>query len=100
METLWQRKNRQLLKAYCREAGVPEIATHALRHSAPQLWKLYGASNDDVGKLYAHSSESVTRRYIHNEGGRLRDVAKVIRLFEAPQQTQPEIDSKLTQTAQ
>src|SRR6185436_19027306 len=42
------------LKRYCRDAGVPEISTHELRHSTAGIWKRFGqASHDDMKMLFA-----------------------------------------------
>lgn len=69
------------LKRYCREAGVPVIGTHGLRHSTGTLYVHHGASRDDLRRLFAHSSLSVTDKYIHSHGTNLERVAKEMRVF-------------------
>ncbi|MBI3557959.1 MAG: tyrosine-type recombinase/integrase [Deltaproteobacteria bacterium] len=69
------------LKRYCTDAGVPEIATHGLRHSTSGIYMAHGATRDDMYRLFKHSSPAVTERYIHDRGERVNEVAKVIRLL-------------------
>jgi integrase len=69
------------LKRYCKEAQVPEIATHGLRHSTSGIYRAHGATKDDLRQLFAHSSHRVTDGYIHENDSNLDKVAKVIRLF-------------------
>ena len=56
--------------------GVQEVASHALRHSASELYMESGASRDDLRILFNHSTSAVTDRYVHDKGERLKDVAK------------------------
>jgi integrase len=72
------------LKIICRDAGIPWVGTHGLRHSTSELYLHHGATYDDVRKLFAHSSGAVTDRYIHDRGSRLERVAQVVRLFPKP----------------
>ncbi|MGK5082844.1 site-specific integrase [Bdellovibrionota bacterium FG-1] len=69
------------LKSYCKEAGLPEIATHGLRHSTSGIYMANGATRDDLYQLFKHSSSDVTARYIHSKGEHIQQVAKLIRLF-------------------
>ena len=69
------------LKEYCKDLGIPEIATHGLRHSTSELYIHHGATRDDLRRLFAHSTPSVTDRYVHDRGTNLEKVANVIRLF-------------------
>ncbi len=73
----------ETLKRYCKEAGIPLIGTHGLRHSASELYLHHGASEDDIRRLFAHSSSDITERYLHSRGKNLERVANVIRLFPA-----------------
>lgn len=73
----------KVLKRYCREAGVPPISTHGLRHSASEIYMEFGASRDDLRILFGHSSSKVTDRYVHDRGLRLHRVAKEIRIGES-----------------
>lgn len=72
---------RPALRKYCREVGIPEVATHGLRHSTAELYQAYGAQKDDLRELFAHSSLAVTERYVHGRNGGQDRVAKIIRLF-------------------
>jgi site-specific recombinase XerD len=65
------------LKRYCREAEVPVIGTHGLRHSTSGVYVAHGASRDDLRKLFCHSSNAVTDLYVHDKGERLDQVARV-----------------------
>ncbi len=70
------------LKAYCKELGLKQLATHGLRHSTSALWMEHGASKDDMRLLFAHSDQKVTERYLHYETARhLSRIANVIQLF-------------------
>lgn len=68
--------NRRLASA-CRRAGVPEISSHGLRHSAATI-----ALNDrrrsirEVQELLGHRSINTTARYTHVMGESLREVAE------------------------
>ncbi|MCB0342072.1 MAG: tyrosine-type recombinase/integrase [Pseudobdellovibrionaceae bacterium] len=68
------------LRKYCRLLGLPSIGTHALRHSASELYMQSGASRDDLRILFNHSSSAVTDRYVHDKGERLKSVAKLVRV--------------------
>lgn len=69
------------LKKYCHEIGIPEIASHGLRHSTSELYLSHGATRDDLRQLFAHSSLLVTDRYVHDRGSRLEQVSNVISIF-------------------
>ena len=69
------------LKRYCREAGITEIGTHGLRHSASELYIHHGATEDDIRRLFAHSSPEITARYLHTRGKNLDRVVKEINVF-------------------
>ena len=68
------------LKKYCREAGVPEVSSHALRHSAAEIYMEHGATRDDLRVLFNHSSSAVTDRYVHDKGERLARVVDTIQV--------------------
>jgi|GEM_PF-989126 len=62
------------LLRYCKEAGLSEHATHALRHSTSGL---YDASAKDMKEnIFSHSDIKVTQRYIHNKSSRFDDLIK------------------------
>ncbi len=69
------------LKRYCRELGLPVIASHGLRHFTSELYIHHGATRDDLRRLFAHSTTAITDRYVHDKGSNLEKVANVIRLF-------------------
>lgn len=77
------------LKKYCKEAGVPEVSTHGLRHSTAELYMANGASRDDLRILFAHSTNKMTDRYVHDKGRRLDQVAGNVILFR-PKESRPE----------
>lgn len=91
----WKRldywKYLEVLNQYCREAEVPVIATHGLRHSTSELYQTYGASRDDRRQLFAHSSVSTTERYVHRKSESLEKVAKVIELFPSGHRIKKEV---------
>lgn len=70
------------LRQMCKEAGLPKLGTHGLRHTTSALYRKHGASKEDMRELYAHSSTTVTERYLHGEGTSLQRVARQIRLFD------------------
>lgn len=69
------------LKQYCTDLGIPEIATHGLRHSTSELYIHHGATRDDLRRLFAHSTPAMTDRYVHDRGTNLDRVSNTIRLF-------------------
>jgi integrase len=75
--------NRYLaaLKRYCKEAKVPTISTHGIRHSTAELYLAHGATHDDMRRLFAHSEPKLTDRYVRNWGSNVDSVAKRLRLF-------------------
>ena len=77
------------LKKYCREAGVPIIGTHGLRHSTSEIFLQSGATPDDLRELFAHSTPSTTRRYIHGRGTNLETVINRVKLFDSESTTKP-----------
>lgn len=74
-------KYRRVIKKYCGEAGVRNIASHGLRHSSSEVWMEAGASRDDLRILFAHQDSKTTDRYVHDKGDRLSKVADGLQLF-------------------
>lgn len=53
----------RLLERRCREAGIPRIHPHKLRHLAAHLWADAGGSEGDAMALFGWSSAEMPRRY-------------------------------------
>ncbi|MER5703510.1 tyrosine-type recombinase/integrase [Micromonospora sp. NPDC002296] len=53
----------RLLERRCREAGIPRIHPHKLRHLAAHLWADAGGSEGDAMALFGWSSSEMPRRY-------------------------------------
>ena len=71
----------KVLKNYCMELDIPEMGTHGLRHSTPQIYMHYGATKEDLRELFAHSAMNVTERYLHSWAGNLDKVASAIKVL-------------------
>lgn len=64
------------LRRICRQAGVPVVTPHELRHSSTEIWIQAGASAEDIRRLLNHSSLTATSAYIHRTDGRLAQLAR------------------------
>jgi integrase len=63
------------LKQACKEAKVPVVTCHELRHSCAELWARKGASTEELRRLLNHKSVASTSRYLHNSHESLQEIA-------------------------
>lgn len=54
---------RQILRKRCRQAGIPELHPHQLRHAFAHRWLSSGRSETGLMKLAGWSTPAMLRRY-------------------------------------
>ncbi|GIG53251.1 tyrosine recombinase XerC [Demequina activiva] len=67
-----QRQVREAIHSLCRAAGLPDIAPHALRHTAATHLLTGGSDLRSVQEVLGHASLNTTQRYTHVSAERLR----------------------------
>ena len=69
---------RKAFAKVCKEAALPGLRVHDLRHSFASFAIADGASLFLVGKLLGHASARTTERYAHLSGDPLQDAAALV----------------------
>ncbi len=67
------REIRRFWKGIQKEAAIPDVRIHDLRHTFASLLVSGGASLEMIGKLLGHSQMQTTQRYAHLMDSPLRD---------------------------
>jgi integrase len=63
-----------------RQAGIPDVRIHDLRHNYASLLVNHGRSLYEVQKLLGHADISTTQRYAHLSQGTLKDATEIVSL--------------------
>lgn len=72
------------LRWLCREAGVPALRPHGIRHTCGTLLAASGANPKAISQLLGHADVTITLRlYVHPDQNELRSVATVLDGFSA-----------------
>jgi site-specific recombinase XerD len=67
---------KSLVRAACRRAGVPEIGTHRLRHTAATQMLRHGASLTEIAQVLRHRHVDTTAIYAKVDRVALRQLAQ------------------------
>ena len=74
----------KLIRAKCRELGLPEVGTHTGRRSVVTGLYLAGAPIEDIARHVGHASSSTTAGYVADLGERPKNIAELAgRVFDA-----------------
>jgi integrase len=63
-----------------KQAGIPDVRIHDLRHNYASLLVNHGRSLYEVQKLLGHASISTTQRYAHLSQDTLKDATEIVSL--------------------
>ena len=65
-----------VVQRHCRQAGVPHVGPHRLRHTLATQMLARGAALADISQVLRHSDLATTAIYAKVDLGRLRQVAR------------------------
>jgi site-specific recombinase XerD len=65
-----------VVQRHCRQAGVPHVGPHRLRHTLATRMLAQGAALQDISQVLRHSDLATTAIYAKVDLGRLREVAR------------------------
>jgi site-specific recombinase XerD len=65
-----------VVQRHCRQAGVPHVGPHRLRHTLATQMLAQGAALADISQVLRHSDLATTAIYAKVDLGRLREVAR------------------------
>ena len=65
-----------VVQRHCRQAGVPHVGPHRLRHTLATRMLAQGAALADISQVLRHSDLATTAIYAKVDLGRLREVAR------------------------
>lgn len=69
------------IRRLCKDAGVPVVTPHELRHSCTELYVEQGATTEDLRRLLNHANADTTKKYVHRTDERLTALAERIGNF-------------------
>ena len=65
-----------VVQRHCRQAGVPHVGPHRLRHTLATQMLAHGAALADISQVLRHSDLATTAIYAKVDLARLRQVAR------------------------